>query len=135
MADKRNVSVLVIDDDEGIRTLLTVLLERISAEVECVPDGKEALSRLESRPYSVVILDLMMPRVDGFEFLRQLSESRPELLKNVIVLTAASQHTLNRLRHEQEIWRVLRKPFDIAELIDSVAECASARLDALEAAG
>jgi CheY-like chemotaxis protein len=135
MTENLNVSVLIIDDDESIRTLLSTLLKRMRAEVECVPDGRAALARLEARPYSVVLLDLMMPKVDGFEFLTQVSESRPALLKRIIVLTAASQHTLARLQHEAEVWRVIRKPFDISELIESVAECAAAQSGLQQAAG
>src|SRR5687767_5007647 len=91
------VSVLVIDDDAAIRRLLSTLLKRANADVETVPDGRDALARLGSRPYSVVILDLMMPTIDGFSVLQRVSETMPELLKRIIVLTAVSQNTLIQL--------------------------------------
>jgi CheY-like chemotaxis protein len=119
------VSVLVIDDDAAIRRLLSTLLTRAHAEVETVPDGRDGLARLESRPYSVVILDLMMPSIDGFEVLQRVSETMPELLKRIIVLTAVSQNTLNTLSEEAKVWRVIRKPFDIDDLVRCVADCAA----------
>lgn len=119
------LTVLVVDDDAPVRRLLTTLLERTHAEVEAVEDGHDALARLESRRYSVVILDLMMPRTDGFEVLDRVSESMPELLKHIIVLTAASPKTLTKLHTDKRVWRVIRKPFDIDELLHSVAGCAA----------
>lgn len=125
-------SILVVDNDAAIRRLLTTLLERIHAKVEAVDGGQDALARLESRRYSVVILDLMMPRTDGFEVLDRVSESMPELLKHVIVLTAASPKTLTKLDTDKRVWCVIRKPFDIDELLHSVADCAAQRGSELE---
>jgi CheY-like chemotaxis protein len=130
--DAETVSVLVIDDDAAIRRLLSTLLKRANADVETVPDGRDALARLESRPYSVVILDLMMPAIDGFEVLERVSETMPELLKRIIVLTAVSQNTLTKLADESQVWRVIRKPFDIDDLIRTVADCAAQRGSQLE---
>src|SRR5215208_2616187 len=121
------VSVLVVDDDAAIRRLLSILLQRASAVVETVPDGHDALARLESRPYSVVILDLMMPTTDGFELLDRVSELMPEVPKHVIVLTAVSQNTLDKLSAKTPVWGVIRKPFDINDLLRSVADCAAQR--------
>jgi CheY-like chemotaxis protein len=121
------LSVLVIDDDAAIRRLITTLLKRANADVESVPDGRDALARLGSRPYSVIILDLMMPAVDGFGVLERVSETMPELLKRIIVLTAVSQNTLTKLDAETQVWRVIRKPFDIDDLVRSVADCAAQR--------
>ena len=126
------VSVLVIDDDDAIRRLLSTLLKRANADVESVPDGRDALARLGSRPYSVIILDLMMPAIDGFGVLERVSETMPELLKRIIVLTAVSQNTLNQLTAEALVWRVIRKPFDIDDLLHSVADCAAQQSSQLE---
>lgn len=119
------LSVLVVDDDGAIRSLLRTLLKRADAEVECVPDGDDALAQMSSHTYSVVILDLMLPTVDGFEVLQRVAETMPELLKRIIVLTAVSQSTLKQLHHEKAVWKVMRKPFDIDELLRSVVDCAA----------
>lgn len=126
------MSVLVVDDDAAIRRLLSTLLHRANAEVETVGDGDDALARLQTRPYSVVILDLMMPKTDGFEVLDRVSESMPELLDRIIVLSAASSKKLLELNSGKRVWRVIRKPFDIDDLLRSVADCAAQRGARLE---
>jgi DNA-binding response OmpR family regulator len=120
-------SVLVIEDDAAVRRLLNLLLKRTNAEVVCVEDGDEGLAQLESRSYSVVILDLMLPTVNGFDVLQRVSVLMPEMLKRVIVLTAASSSTLKKLKDEERLWRVVRKPFDLDDLLHTVADCAAQR--------
>lgn len=121
------LSVLVVDDDAAIRRLISTLLVRAHADVETAPDGQDALARLESRPYNVVILDLMMPTVNGFELLDRVAESMPELLERIIVLTAASPQAIDTLNAERRVWQIIRKPFDINNLLQSVADCAAQR--------
>jgi len=116
--------VLVVDDDPAIRTLLGTLLKRNNLAVDFAPDGAEGLTRLESTRYSAIILDLMMPALDGFSFIELLSESEPAMCKRVIVLTAGSQKTLLRL-DEHLVWSVIRKPFDIDGLMQCVLACAN----------
>ena len=125
MNGDHEVSVLVVDDDAAIRTFLRTILKRTNADVECVPDGDGAMERLGNRSYSVVILDLMLPTIDGFEVIRRVAETMPELLKRFIVLTAVSRSTLGQLDGEDRLWRVMRKPFDINDLLQSVAACAA----------
>lgn len=128
------VSILVIDDDAAIRALLRTLMERTGAEVECAADGSDGLARLRSRFWSVVILDLMMHGTDGFQVLQTVSESTPRQLKRFIVLTAASQAMLSQLRHASRVWRVIRKPFDMHDLLRCVADCAAQRGSQVEIA-
>jgi CheY-like chemotaxis protein len=117
-------SVLVIDDDPATRQLLTAFLKREKVDVECVADGDEALARLEDRPYSVVLLDLMMPKLDGFGVIHRVSESMPHLLKKIIVVTAVSTQAVSKLEDQAVVWEILRKPFDLDDLLRSVNECA-----------
>jgi CheY-like chemotaxis protein len=119
------VSVLVIDDDLPIRTLITTLLERSHADVDCVGDGDDAITRLGDHDYSVIVLDLMLPTVDGFAVIDQLASTNPALLSRVIVLTAAAQAKLAPLA-KRNVCRVMRKPFDIGDFTNAVLECATA---------
>jgi DNA-binding response OmpR family regulator len=115
--------VLVVDDDPAIRSLLGMLLKRNNLAADFAPDGAEGLVRMESTRYSAIILDLMMPALDGFSFLDLLFETEPAMCKRVIVLTAGSQRTLMRL-NEERVWAVVRKPFDIDSLMQCVLACA-----------
>jgi len=123
-ASLRDVSVLVVDDDPAIRTLITTVLKRTDAAVDCADDGDAAIMRLGRRAYSVIVLDLMLPKVDGFEVLDRVASTRPDLLNRVIVLTAAAQAKLKPLER-RKVWRVMRKPFDIDDFTTAVAECAA----------
>jgi DNA-binding response OmpR family regulator len=115
--------VLVVDDDPAIRSLLGMLLKRSNLAADFAPDGAQALVRLESASYAAIILDLMMPGLDGFSFIDVVSESEPKMCKRIIVLTAVSQRTLSRL-DERRVWSVVRKPFDIDSLMRCVVACA-----------
>ena len=120
------VSVLVVDDDPAIRTLITTLLKRTNATVDYAEDGDVAIMRLGRQSYSVIVLDLMMPKVDGFEVLDRVASTTPDLLNRVIVLTAVARAKLQPLERKK-VWRVMRKPFDIDDFTTAVAECAAQR--------
>lgn len=118
------ISVLVVDDDPSIRTLITTLLKRTNATVDCANDGDAAIMRLGRQSYSVIVLDLMLPKVDGFEVLDRVASTKPDLLNRVIVLTAVARTKLQPLER-RKVWRVMRKPFDIDDFTTAVAECAA----------
>lgn len=103
---------LVIDDEEPIRQMIARVLARDGFAVEAASDGHEAILMLDRSDYDFVVLDLMMPRVDGFGVLRHLRESHPEILPNVLVATAMYSDSVNF----SQIAGVLHKPFDLGDL-------------------
>lgn len=117
-----NPRVLVVDDDPAIQQMLVILLQRYGISADVAVDGELALQRLRSRRYAAILLDLMLPRTNGFEVIRDLKCLSPEILDRVIVLTAASDRTLQYLK-ASDVRRVLRKPFDINELVAEVRDC------------
>ncbi len=122
MAEPR---ALVVDDDEPIRTLLAKIVEYEGFDVETAKDGREALDRIHADGYKVVILDLMMPRVDGYQVLEHLREEHPSLVPCTIVATAVPERDLRR-QAISGVFKVHSKPFDIARLIADIRECATA---------
>ena len=80
--------VLVVDDDEGVRELMVMALSSVGYEVVSAPDGAAALQLLATARPAVILLDLLMPTMDGWEFAR-LYEQRPGPHAPIIVLTAA----------------------------------------------
>jgi DNA-binding response OmpR family regulator len=110
--DSHKPRALVIDDEEPIRQMIARVLVRDGFTVEAASDGHEAIEMLDCGEYDFVVLDLMMPRVDGFGVLRHLRESHPELLRNVIVATAMYSDTVNF----PQVAGVLHKPFDLGDL-------------------
>ena len=99
-----------------------MVLLRQGYRVDLAADGLEAVLKLGLSDYDVIVLDLMMPNLDGFTFLNTLAESDPSRLRKVIVTSAASPAVI-RERMEGSPFHVLPKPFDITELIERVRTC------------
>jgi len=119
-------NVLVVDDDQALRGLFTTLLTRKGFAVDTATDGRVAYDQLQRHTYSVILLDLMMPDVNGFELLEKLRRDSPALLDRVIVMTGASQRSIESL-DTSRIWGLIRKPFDIDQLVSSTLACAQGR--------
>jgi two-component system phosphate regulon response regulator OmpR len=114
--------VLVVEDDPAIRRLVTMVLQRHGYRLDAVCDGLEAVRQLGVADYDVIVLDLMMPNLDGFMFLRSLAEHQPQRLRKVIVTSAASPAVI-RENMTDGTYRMLAKPFDIHELVSAVQSC------------
>jgi len=119
-------SVLVVEDDFSIRRLVKTVLEREGYRVEAASDGAEAMTKIAVADYDVIILDLMMPNLDGFSFLSRMARESPERLKRVIITSAASEALIQE-RLKGISFELLPKPFDIAELKERVKSCAGGR--------
>ena len=119
----RTFSVLVVDDDPGLQGLFLTLLARHGFAVDCAPNGRVAFDYLKRGSYSVVLLDLMMPDVNGLELLDRLGRESPALLRRVIVMTGAAQPLVDEV-DVTRIWGLMRKPFDINELVEAAQRCA-----------
>ncbi len=116
--------VLVVDDDATIRALLGSILRRRDLEVDEAADGQEALDLLRQNSYAVVLLDLLMPNVDGFGVLDELESAISTPV--VLVITGADRSLIKQL-DPQRIHGVVRKPFDSEDLADVVVACAEIR--------
>lgn len=119
----RRWSALVVDDDPGLQGLFVTLLQRDGFAVDCAPNGRLAFEYLKRGSYSVILLDLMMPDVNGFELLGRLDRDSPALLDRVIVMTGAAQRDIDAL-DASKVWGLIRKPFDISHLVRSARACA-----------
>lgn len=90
-------------------------------EVDCADNGRDALALVRQREYDVVLLDLMMPGMNGFDFLDALRIEKPQTVGKTIVVTAFS-----RQGHPPAVdgaFAVIRKPFDIESLMSVVELC------------
>jgi len=119
-------AVLVVDDDQALRGLFMTLLSKSGFEVDTANDGRVAFDQIHRHPYSVILLDLMMPEVNGFELLERLQRDSPALLSRVIVMTGASQRSIQNL-DTTRVWGLIRKPFDIDNLVSSTLACAQGK--------
>ena len=116
---------LVVDDDEPIRTLLAKIVEHEGFAVETAKDGSEAIKRIDADGYDIILLDLMMPRVDGYQVLDHLRDEHPDLIPCTIVATAVPERDLRR-QAISGVFKVHSKPFDIPQLVADIHSCAAA---------
>jgi two-component system, OmpR family, response regulator ResD len=112
-----NARVLVVDDEPMVRDVLSRYLERGGFEVEAVADGERALAAFEARRPDLVLLDLMLPRVDGFEVFREI---RARADSPVIMITARGQTTDRIIGLEIGADDYVSKPFSPAEVVARV---------------
>ncbi|HEY3053857.1 MAG TPA: response regulator [Thermoanaerobaculia bacterium] len=108
---------LVVEDDPPIRRLVEKLLVRNKVLTDTVSDGRAALEKLRAHEYSVVVLDLMVPEVNGFELIEFLKRERPGT--PVAVVSAVSQQALTNLDLDV-VKLVISKPFDVDEFTKAV---------------
>ncbi|MGZ7032825.1 MAG: response regulator [Thermoanaerobaculia bacterium] len=114
--------VLVVDDEPAIRALVTKIVERAGLPVDNARDGAEAIEKLDANSYEVLVVDLMMPNVDGFAVVDYLRD-RPGPRPAIIVITAGDTAAIRRLDGSM-VHSVLRKPFDIDVLGDLIVAAA-----------
>ena len=108
--------VLVADDDEDIRSLVTFRLERAGYRVVTASDGEHALSLALEHSPDLAVLDVMMPRLDGYELTRRLREHEATKSMPVILLTARAQEADVERGFEAGADDYIRKPFSPQEL-------------------
>lgn len=114
--------VLLVDDDAATRRLFEHVLSRVGLSIVTAADGFEALQVLATHRVDAIVLDLMMPRMSGFEVLDHFAAERAELLRRTVVLSAASLQWVTKAS-EYAAFAVLRKPVDLDVLVESVLDC------------
>jgi two-component system response regulator MprA len=112
--------VLIVEDDLGLRETLRQLLELDGYDVATASDGIEGIERFEAGATSVVVLDLMMPRLDGFGFASELERRGWRETTSILVLTADGRAQDKAARLGADSW--LEKPFDVLVFLERVAE-------------
>ncbi|MDH6369498.1 response regulator [Paenibacillus sp. VTT E-133280] len=112
--------IMVVDDEEVLRMLIEDTLEDLeNVEIHTAENGLEALSKLSTDPYDLVILDYMMPEMTGIEVLQQLDEEKKKTTA-ILMLTAKAQD-VDRLRAVEAGARYfMPKPFSPMELLQIV---------------
>ena len=118
MAAGKGINVLVVDDQDAIRDTLQVALDDEGFSVECASNGREALEILERWKPCVILLDLMMPVMDGWAFCAE--QQRTGDHTPIVLLSAAGQ--LDDHRIALGAAAVISKPFDIDHVISTIEQ-------------
>jgi DNA-binding response OmpR family regulator len=124
MANATKPAVLITDDDAGIRGLLTTLTLQTGCTVDTATNGVEAMEKLRTRSYDLLLLDLMMPIMSGYDVVEAMKnmQQRPA----VIVVTAVHDDDATTTLDGHVVSSILRKPFDVGAASDFIRVTATA---------
>src|SRR5687767_5137100 len=121
MAGPKKTTLLIVDDDAAIRKLLARIAQRQGFEVDTARDGVDALEKMAERTYQIAIVDLMMPRLSGYELVQKINAIVPRPI--IIVATALTNGDVATL-DDSLVRRVIRKPFDITAVAQALVDTA-----------
>ena len=110
--------VLVVDDDDAIRALLCTILRRRGFAVDSARNGAEALDRCAHCRYAIILLDLMMPQLSGYEVLEEFERRGRSDRPLILVLTAGAEP---RNLSADLVAGTIRKPFDVEMIVDTIS--------------
>lgn len=110
--------ILVVDDEDALRTVLSSELASEGYEVRTAADGQEAIAELEKDSYELMLLDIKMPRMTGFEVLKYVKEKHPKT--KVVMLTgfADLKNALESKKLGAEDF--VSKPYDLVDLLTTI---------------
>jgi YesN/AraC family two-component response regulator len=124
--ETNQTSILIVDDECGVRTELTYLLEEEGFRVQEAPDGVKAKTYLEERPYNIIITDLLMPDMDGMELIDYIKTAHPS--SKIIAISGGGDFfdegddTKKYLQSSKKYGadHILNKPFEYPDLLEIV---------------
>jgi len=129
-------TILIVDDTESSRDLLSKLLRKQGYQTVCAGDGLEALAAVEEHRPALILLDIMMPVMDGVEFLRTLRQDPQRGGLPVIAVTACSDNaTLERMAQLGVFDYMVKSRFSITVLLERVRQALSGGLEQQRAPG
>lgn len=113
-------SVLVVDDEKNIRITLADILVGEGYDVHTAGTGEKAVKLCHKRSFDVVLLDVRMPGMDGFEAFRLIRRERPDIC--VIMMSAYSTQEFRQLALDEGATAFLRKPLDVERVLQLIRE-------------
>jgi two-component system cell cycle response regulator CpdR len=116
--------ILLAEDDDSMRSFLERALSKAGYDVTAFANGEDAYERLKQEPFTLLLTDIVMPRMDGIELARRASELDPEL--KIMFITGFAAVTLNTSHRAPRDARILSKPFHLRELVREVARLLAA---------
>jgi DNA-binding response OmpR family regulator len=120
-------AVLMVEDDHATLSLLAAIAKREGFDALLADDGEKAMSILMNQTVDAMVLDLLLPRTNGFDILRHCKCTLPALLGRTIVITAASEQAYQSCEELRQVRRFYRKPLDFIDLTSALHACRAAK--------
>ena len=111
-------NILIVDDDAGIRKMLTSVLSDEGYVVEAVQDGKEAINACERSPFDVALIDVVLPDTQGTELLNSMKKIRPEMVRIIITGHPSLESAMKAVNEKADGY--ILKPFEVTELLEKI---------------
>ena len=112
------LKVLVIDDDEGIRTTISAILENEGYDVDTAENGKEAIEKSKADLYKVALIDFRLPDMNGTELLTALRETTPKMVKIMVTGYPTLQNAIECVNKHADGYFI--KPIDYEDLLKTI---------------
>lgn len=112
---------LICEDDPAIRPMMAKILQLEGFLVDTAADGMEAIEKIDAGRYQLIVVDLIMPKMNGYEVVKYLKDHLPPSLKRIVVTTADTEAL--RTQFPEDICKVLAKPFEMTDFITYAKEC------------
>lgn len=106
--------ILIIDDEQGMREFLTIMLKKEGYDVTAASSGKEALEYISQKTYDIVLTDIKMPGIDGLDVLKTVKECAPETVVIMITAYASTETAIEAMK--QGAYDYIAKPFKVEEI-------------------
>lgn len=121
------ISVLIVDDDEDIRNMLSLILDREGYQVEAVKNGKDAIKTCERFHFDVALIDIELPDIKGTELLNRLKQLRPKMIKIIITGHPSLESAMKAVNERADGY--ILKPFEVEDLLKLIKRLLTEKTD------
>jgi len=112
--------ILIVDDDENIRKVLTTILEDEGYIVESVDTGKKAIKRTKRKPYNLALIDIRLPDMEGIELLTKIRDTTPKMRKLIITGYPTLHNAMDAVNKGADAY--IMKPFDMEKVLVTIKD-------------
>jgi len=115
-----NARILIVDDDENIRKVLTTIFEEEGYDVESVETAKKAIERTKRKFYNLALIDIRLPDMEGIELLTRMRDATPRMRKIIITGYPTLQNAIEAVNRGADAY--ILKPFDMEKVLATIRE-------------
>ena len=112
--------ILVVDDDESVRKILTIILEEKGYVVDTAENGKEAIEKSKTKFYNLSLIDIRLPDVEGTKLLTAIHETTPKMVKIIVTGYPSLQNAIEAVNEGADAYVV--KPFNMESVLNTIKE-------------